>query len=168
MNREDYIKFLYKTNWLPLENEEKRIETALVLSGDEKLNWIEIWQLAPSQSPKIVISSTRWRKSYQVTPHIWPEGDLRGKKSTNGGKWLNKKKPHLERSEKKSKENRLFWGDRNLQWNFIFCHCGHFLSHFWQFSLKTLFSRGLRYYGMILLYFVVRFSHFQPLVDFSP
>ena len=29
-------------------------------------------------------------------------------------------------------------------------------------SPKKTFSRGLRYFGMILLYFWVRFSHFPP------
>ena len=43
----------------------------------------------------------------------------------------------------------------------------HFWGHFWLFSQKTLASRGLHYYGMILPYIWVRFKHFPPLVDFS-
>ena len=71
----------------------------------------------------------------------------------------------------KSEENRLlqkwpFRGQLTLS--------GKSLSHFWPFLLplrqffaifSKTFSRGLHYYGMILLYCWVRFSHFPPLVD---
>ena len=40
------------------------------------------------------------------------------------------------------------------------------LTIFGHFLQKRTFSWGLRYYGMILQYFWVRFSHFPPLVDF--
>ena len=40
------------------------------------------------------------------------------------------------------------------------------MKHFDHILKKKLFSRGVRYYGMILLYFCVRSSHFSPLVDF--
>ena len=43
----------------------------------------------------------------------------------------------------------------------------HFWGHFWLFSQKTLASRGLHYYGILLLYIWVKFKHFPPLVDFS-
>ena len=64
--------------------------------------------------------------------------------------------------EEKSKEKRLpqkwpFWGEIHSQGN---------LGHFLPFSHPPPFSRGLHWYGMILLYFWVRFSHFPPLVDF--
>ena len=51
------------------------------------------------------------------------------------------------------------WGVQNAEKG-IFGHFGHFLK-------KNLCSRGLHYYGMILLYIWVRFKHFPPLVDFS-
>ena len=49
----------------------------------------------------------------------------------------------------------------------IFGHFGHLFGPFLTISQNPLCSRGLRYYGMILLYIWVRFIHFPPLVDFS-
>ena len=49
----------------------------------------------------------------------------------------------------------------------IFGHFGHLFGPFLTISQNPLCSRGLRYYGMILLYIWVRFIHFPPLVNFS-
>ena len=49
----------------------------------------------------------------------------------------------------------------------FFSHFWPFLGHYWLFSQKPLTSRGLHYYGMILLYIWVRFKNFPPLVQFS-
>ena len=48
----------------------------------------------------------------------------------------------------------------------FFSHFWPFLGHYWLFSQKPLTSRGLHYYGMILLYIWVRFKNFPPLGDF--
>ena len=76
-------------------------------------------------------------------------------------------KSRLERLDQKSEENRLpqkwpFSGDSHPK--------GNIFSHFWPFFLpflaifsKKTFSRGFRYFGMILLYFWVWFCTVFPL-----
>ena len=49
----------------------------------------------------------------------------------------------------------------------FFSHFWPFLGHYWLFSQKPLTSRGLHYYGMILLYIWVRFKNLSKLAYIS-
>ena len=71
---------------------------------------------------------------------------------------------------KKKKKKRAI-GERKQKvknWPFLkqFTPSGEFLGPFLAIFSQTLASRGLHYYGMILLYIWVRFKHFPPLIDF--
>ena len=69
------------------------------------------------------------------------------------------RKSHLEPSEKKMKKTK----SEKLAILRRYTPSVEFVTHFWPFwpfSPKPLFSRGFHYYGMILLYFWVRFGHF--------
>ena len=91
-----------------------------------------------------------------------------GQKSLFWHFWFPPKNSHLERSEKKSEEKNKKWKTGHFRAIYTFrvfflailAILGYFLK-------KKLCSRGLHYYGMILLCIWVRFKHFPPLVDFS-
>ena len=64
-------------------------------------------------------------------------------------------------------KNWPFWGDLHPQGFKLFLTILAILAVFGRFLKKKTFSWFFRYYGMILLYIWVRFSHFPPLADFS-